>query len=89
MVMARLDLRLDEKTKAKAEKASALLGMKSLSEYVVSLMEEDASQVIAEHERMIIKDDLFDRFINACEQAKAPNKALLEAAAFSKAQGIK
>jgi uncharacterized protein (DUF1778 family) len=89
MAMARLDLCLNEKTKAKAEKACALLGMKSLTEYVVSLMEEDASQVIAEHERMTIKDDLFDRFINACEQAKAPNKALLEAAAFTKAQGIK
>ncbi len=32
--MARLDIRLDEDIKAKAEKASALLGLKSLTEYV-------------------------------------------------------
>ena len=38
MATARLDLRLDEEIKAKAEKASALLGLKSLTEYVVRLM---------------------------------------------------
>ncbi len=42
MATARLDLRIDEEVKAKAEKASALLGLKSLTEYVVRLM--DAGQ---------------------------------------------
>ena len=46
MATARLDIRLDEEIKAKAEKASALLGLKSLTEYVVRLMDEDASHVI-------------------------------------------
>ncbi len=32
MATARLDIRLDEEIKAKAEKASALLGLKSLTE---------------------------------------------------------
>jgi len=40
MATARLDIRLDEEIKAKAEKASALLGLKSLTEYVVRLMDE-------------------------------------------------
>ena len=42
MATARLDIRLDEDIKVKAEKASALLGLKSLTEYVVRLMDEDA-----------------------------------------------
>ena len=38
MAIARLDIRLDEAIKAKAEKASALLGLKSLTEYIVKLI---------------------------------------------------
>jgi len=89
MAITRFDMRLDEEIKSKAEKASALLGMKSLTEYVVRLMEQDATQVIAEHESIVVKDDVFDRFMSACEQVNKPNAALLEAAAFSKEQGIK
>jgi len=85
----RLDMRLDEEIKTKAEKASALLGMKSLTEYVVRLMDNDATQVIAEHESITVKDNAFDRFINACDKAGQPNNALVEAAAFTKGQGIK
>lgn len=84
MATARLDIRLDEEIKAKAEKASALLGLKSLTEYVVRLMDEDSTQVIAQHESMAVEDNMFDQFMVACEQAQAPNKALLEAAAFTK-----
>lgn len=89
MATARLDIRLDEDIKAKAEKASALLGLKSLTEYVVRLMDEDATQVIAEHEKMVVKDDVFDEFMHACEQAKQPNQALLEAVEFTTKSGIK
>ena len=67
MATTRFDMRLDEKVKAKAEKASALLGMKSLTEYVVRLMDENATQVISEHESMVIEDDIFDRFLTAGE----------------------
>ena len=89
MATARLDIRLDEEIKAKAEKASALLGLKSLTEYVVRLMEENATQVIAEHESITVKDNVFDAFVDACEKAKGPNKALLDAVEFTKASGIK
>jgi uncharacterized protein (DUF1778 family) len=48
MATARLDIRLNEEIKARAEKASALLGLKSLTEYIVRLMDEDSTQVISE-----------------------------------------
>lgn len=89
MATARLDLRLDEEIKAKAEKASALLGLKSLTEYVVRLMDEDATQVIAEHENIVVEDNAFDRFVAACDKAKAPNKALIDAVTVTEEQGIK
>nr|CAA6803743.1 MAG: FIG032766: hypothetical protein [uncultured Thiotrichaceae bacterium] len=89
MTTARLDIRLDEEIKAKAEKASALLGLKSLTEYIVRLMDEDATHVIEEHESMVVKDSVFDKFMVACDKAKAPNQALLEATKFTDKSGIK
>jgi len=89
MATARLDIRLDEEIKAKAEKASALLGLKSLTEYVVRLMDDDATQVISEHEGITVDKNVFDQFMAACDEAKSPNKALLEAADFAKNGGFK
>lgn len=88
MATARLDIRLDKDIKAKAEKASALLGLRSLTEYVVGLMDENATQVIAKHERIVLKNNIFDQFISACEKAKEPNKALINAAEFTKENGF-
>lgn len=89
MATTRLDLRLDEEIKAKAEKASALLGLKSLTDYVVKLMDENSSQVIDQYESVVIEDSAFDRFSEACEKAKTPNKALLSALLFAEDKGIK
>lgn len=84
----RIDMRIDESIKAAAEKAAALKGMKSLTEYVVRLIEKDAEKVIREHESITLKDDVFDRFMAACDQADAPNKKLREAIALAKEKGI-
>jgi len=76
MATTRFDMRLDEEIKLKAEKASALLGMKSLTEYVVRLMEQDASKVIAEHESIIVKDDVFERFVTEFLKAWASSATM-------------
>ena len=89
MTTARLDIRLDEKIKAKAEKASVLLGLKSLTEYVVQLRDDDATPVISEHEGITVDANVFDKFMVACDEAKAPNTALLEATEFSNNSGFK
>ena len=88
MATSRIDMRIDQLLKDAAEKAAALKGMRSLTEYVVRLIQEDTERVIKEHESMTLKDDVFDRFINACEAAESPNKKLLEAMEFTKKQGI-
>jgi len=86
MATARFDMRLDEEIKTKAEKAAALLGLKSLTEYVVKLMDDDASRVISEYSSTVVEDDVFDRFMQACEKAAKPNSALVEALDFTKEQ---
>ena len=88
MAKTRLTIRIDAGVKAKAEKASALLGLKSLSEYVVKLMDEDATQVIAQQESITLEANVFDRFTQACEQTRKPNKALRDAVAFTKANRV-
>ncbi len=88
MESTRLDIRLDRNIKNKAEKAAALLGLNSLTEYIVRLMDQDATQVIAQYEKLVVADNLFDRFMLACENAQPPNQALLDAAAFTKEKGL-
>lgn len=88
MGRTRIDIRLDETVKAKAEKASALLGSKSLTEYIVRIMDERSSQVLSEYERMTVSDDAFDQFARACERVDEPNEALRAAASLSKEHGF-
>jgi len=88
MATTRLDMRLDESVKAAAEKAAALKGMKSLTEYVVRLIEKDAEAVIRQHESIVVGDDVFDRFMAACSAAEEPNSKLIAAVAAAKEQGF-
>ncbi|MCM8529434.1 MAG: DUF1778 domain-containing protein [Lentisphaeraceae bacterium] len=86
--MTRLDIRLDEEIKSKAERASTLLGRRNLTEYLVKLMDEDASRVIAEHENIILEDSVFDQFMTACNKASKPNKALKDALKKTRENGL-
>lgn len=89
MATSRIDMRIDETIKAAAEKAAALEGMKSLTEYVVRLIEKDSQRVIKEHEAITLEDDVFDRFIQACEAAQAPNQKLREARDLARQKNIR
>ncbi|MES9991993.1 MAG: DUF1778 domain-containing protein [Candidatus Thiodiazotropha sp.] len=89
MATSRIDMRIDDEIKATAEKAAALLGTKSLTEYIVRLIEKDARRVISEHESIVVEDDVFDRFMNACEAAEAPDQKLREARDYAKERGIR
>jgi len=89
MGSTRFDMRLDEEIKAKAEKASALLGLKSLTEYIVRLIDDNASRVIAQHEKITVENDVFDRFMSACGKVRKPEKALVDALNYTRDQSIK
>ena len=87
--MSDLTIQLNESIKAKAEKASVLLGISSLEAYITKLIDEDASRVIAEHQNIPTSDEEFDSFWDVCEQGLDPNSALLKATADSKQQDFK
>ena len=89
MTTSRIDMRVDETIKAAAEKAAALEGVKSLTEYVVRLIKKDSQRVIKEHESITLKDDVFDRFIRACDAAQAPDQKLRAARELARQKNIR
>lgn len=88
MATARLEMRIDPEIKRMAEKASALAGYRNLTDYLVHLMESDATRVIADHEAMIVPGEVFDRFIEACEEETGPSDALRMAVSKAREMGI-
>lgn len=88
MATARLDLRLDDSIRSKIEKASALLGSKNLTEYIVKILDEKSTEIIKKHSNITVENDIFDRFVDACENAKKPNNSLKEAFNFTKESGF-
>jgi len=75
--------------KLKLKRLLRLLGVRSLTEYIVKLIDEDSTKVIKQYESMTVENDVFDNFIKICEDLHAPNKKLADAAAFTQKQGIK
>ena len=88
MATSRIDMRIDESVKAAAEKAAALQGMKTLTEYITRLIKEDSERVIRAAETITLQNDPFDRFIQACEAALAPSNKLRDALELTKERNI-
>ncbi len=65
MATTPLDMRLDKEVKARVEKAAILLGHKSLTEYLVNIMDENATQAIAQYEIVTVENNVFDLFLDA------------------------
>lgn len=84
-----MNFRLDKELKEKIEKASALTGAKSTTEYFINVMKKEATKDINRHAGITLQNDIFDCFTEACEKAESPNKALLNAAKYTKNQGIR
>ena len=61
MATSCLGMRL-EHVKAKAEKASVLLGHKGLTDYVVSIPNENSTKIIVQYKSMTVENDVFKRF---------------------------
>ena len=86
MATARLNMRLDDELKIKLERAATLMN-KSLTDYILGLVEEDANQVISEHENIEVTPDAFTRFWEACDKIEEPNSALKNAVQNAREQG--
>lgn len=75
----RVDLRMDPTVKELAMRASALIGSKSLSEFVIQAIREKSARVIEEAEVIRLNSEAFNGFMAACEADANPNEALLAA----------
>jgi len=78
---ARLDMRLQPSLKQDAERAAALVGARSLTEFVVQAIREKTTTVLDEKEKIILSSRAFENFIATCEQVSEPSVALKKAAA--------
>lgn len=70
---------MDPAVKELATRASALIGSKSLSEFVVQAIREKSARVIEEAEVIRLNNEAFHGFMAACEADTTPNEALLAA----------
>lgn len=74
--VARLDLRLDPDIKNLAVRASALVGSKTLSDFVVQAIREKASRAIEEAEVVRLNSESFAAFKATCESPETANETL-------------
>lgn len=74
-------MRVDTETKKLAERASAVLGCRSVTEYIITLIRENATRTLQEAAMIKLTNQQFDNFIAACEDPnRQPGARLLEAA---------
>lgn len=83
----RFEFRADSSIKEKAKKASALLD-KNLTDYLTELIDRDATRVISNHQNIVLENDIFDRFMEACSNPPGPNEALIKALKNTRKKGL-
>lgn len=77
---ARLEVRVRPDSKARLERAAALVQV-PVSDFVRSAAEERAERVLAEHEtRTVVPAEFYDELLAALEAPARPNPALSRAA---------
>jgi uncharacterized protein (DUF1778 family) len=77
---ARFDTRLTKEQKQFFERAAAVGGYRSLSDFVISTVEERAQQIISESEIIIASRRDAEIFFDAILNGGQPNEALRSAA---------
>ena len=76
---ARLEARVDPELKARWQQAADLEG-RSLTDFIISSMEESSERVIQRHQRMKLDRQDSRDFVEAIINPPEPNKRLVEAA---------
>ena len=77
---ARFDTRLPKKQKIFFEKAARLGGFRSLTDFVLSVVQEKASLIFRERELILASQKDSELFFNAIINADNPNEDLVSAA---------
>jgi len=72
---ARLSCRVSRRIKRRAEEAAALLGQ-SMTDFTESALADKAQAVLDEHERIVLSERDFARFVASIESPKEPSGRL-------------
>lgn len=76
---ARFDTRLSIEQKQFFERAAVLGGYRSLTDFVLSTVQEKAKHIVEEREQVIASQKDSEVFFNAVMNAEKPNKDLTDA----------
>ncbi|MDZ7662068.1 DUF1778 domain-containing protein [Thiohalophilus sp.] len=77
----RIEMRVEAELKTLAERATAVSGYASMTDYIVSLIRENAPKTLEQHSVMTIPNTDFDRFMAICnETEQRPSTRIMQAA---------
>ncbi len=82
---ARFDTRLSKEQKAFFERAARVGGYRSLTDFVISTIQEKAKKIISEKEQIIASKKDSEIFFDAITNSTNANKSLINAASEYKA----
>jgi len=77
--ISRFDTRLPIEQKLYFEKAAQLGGYRSLTNFIISTVQEKAKKIINENEQIIVSQRDSEIFFNAISNPSYPNKKLVKA----------
>ncbi|MEW8309699.1 MAG: DUF1778 domain-containing protein [Candidatus Thiodiazotropha sp.] len=84
----RIEMRVDADIKQLAERASAVRGCASLTEFMTSLIRDNAPKILEHEASMQVTNAQFDHFIAVCDDTeRKPSTRIMEAAKRLDAEG--
>jgi len=85
----RIEMRVDADVKHLAERASAAQGFSSLTDFITSLIRDNAPLILQNETSIQLANAQFDNFIAACEDTeRQPSERLVAAAKRLDAEGF-
>lgn len=84
----RMEMRVDPEIKRLAERASAVLGCASVTEFVSTLIRDNAPKILEQQSAIEVTNAQYDRFMAICSDTeRKPSERILEAAKRLDAEG--
>ena len=74
---ARINLRTSPEAKALIERAAAIMGS-TVSSFMLQNAYEAARRIVADKDTLMLSQQAFDAFIDACENPAEPTQALID-----------
>ncbi len=75
----RIEARFPAELKLLAERAALASGY-TLTDYLAHLVRDDAPKRLKAHSEIVLTNVQFDQFVQACKEASAPSKRIMDAA---------